>query len=75
MKKITPERKDAVIKGIKNGLTIKAACSAAEISHLPLVDCKQFLKITDDEQANLYAELRVNLNEVYLRCIKHTYHN
>jgi hypothetical protein len=65
MKKITLERKNIVIDGIEKGLTIKAACSAAGISHLPLIDCKRFLQISDDEQADLYAQLRIHLNWIY----------
>jgi hypothetical protein len=54
---IAPERKDAVIAGLKKGLTLKTACEKAGISHLPLVDWKKFVKIADDEEADLYAEL------------------
>ncbi len=67
MKKITIERKNAVIKGIESGLTVKEACIAAGISHLPLLDYKRFLQITDDAESDLYVDLRVYLNSFLFR--------
>ncbi|GEM_PF-3280951 len=60
--KITLEKKAIVLQAIKAGLTLRDACNKASIPYLPLVHTRHFLKIDDEEESNLYIELRIDLN-------------
>lgn len=60
-RKLTSAIKDAIIDGIKKGLTLKAACKCAGISYSSLANWKKFVNAEDDE-TDLYAELVVSVN-------------
>lgn len=61
-RKLTPEIKEAILEGVRKGLNLKAVCKSAGISYSALASWKRYVKIKDDNEADLYAELRISID-------------